>query len=350
MVDVETHRTLYPSKYPQYQAGDYEDIDMSNEEPPSGALRLLMPAKIPGFGFHDKKWSMLSCFMMLHMLTPRAGSLQMDHIRSVSWNENAFKRLVLKANKKELIEALVTIHLENNEATDVIEGKGAGLIMLLHGPPGTGKTLTAETVAEVANKPLYRVTCGDIGTDAEGIEKYLESALYLGTLWDCVVLLDEADVFLEERTQNDLARNALVSVFLRVLEYFNGILILTSNRVGLFDEAFKSRMQLAIRYPPLDESGRFKIWDNFFKALAKAEVDMEFDDLSDNVKSLARKELNGRQIRNVIKTARQLAAFRKQRFGNQHLECAIEVVEEFEQYLVDTRGPDDYFARQQRIR
>lgn len=283
-------------------------------------------------------------------LTFLAGSLQVDHIQPVAWNENAFKRLVLKASKKELIQALVTIHLENNQATDVIEGKGGGLIMLLHGPPGTGKTLTAETVAELANKPLYRVTCGDIGTDAEGVEKYLESALYLGTIWDCVVLLDEADVFLEERTQNDMARNALVSVFLRVLEYFNGILILTSNRVGLFDEAFKSRMQLAIRYPPLDEEGRAKIWDNFFKALHKTQADMDFEDLSDNVKGLARKGLNGRQIRNVIKTARQLAAFRRQRFGMQHLECAIEVVEEFEKYLVDTRGPDDYYARQQRIR
>ncbi|KIW96880.1 uncharacterized protein Z519_02271 [Cladophialophora bantiana CBS 173.52] len=63
---------------------------------------------------------------------------------------------------------------------------------------------------------------------------------------------------------------------------------------------------------------------------------MEFEDLSDNVKSLAREALNGRQIRYVIKTARHLAAFRKQKFGSQHLECASEVVEEFEKYLVDT--------------
>lgn len=37
-----------------------------------------------------------------------------------------------------------------------------------------------------------------------------------------VVLLDEADVFLEQRTLTDLQRNALVSVFLRVLEYYDG--------------------------------------------------------------------------------------------------------------------------------
>ena len=132
-----------------------------------------------------------------------------------------------------------------------MSGKGEGLIILLHGGPGTGKTLTAESVAEFAKRPLYRVTCGDIGTDPQGVEEYLKSVLYIGSTWGCVVLLDEADVFLEERTKMDMQRNALVSVFLRVLEYYDGILILTTNRIGTFDEAFKSRIQLALHYPPL---------------------------------------------------------------------------------------------------
>ncbi|KAL2421213.1 hypothetical protein ABEF95_006376 [Exophiala dermatitidis] len=322
MIDFDIHRTLHPDNYQEHPPNEHEEIDVSEDEPPSGNIRFLMPAKVPGFGFHDKKWR----------------SLQVDHIRPVNWNDNAFKRVVLKASKKELIEALVTSHLENNEATDVIEGKGTGLSMLFHGPPGSGKTLAAETIAELSKKPLYRVSCDDVGTDPESVEKYLESALHLGMIWDCVVLLDEADVFLEERTPSDVARNALVSVFLRVLEYFKGILLFTSSRVGVFDEAFKSRIQLAIRFPKPDEVARAKIWDNFFKALQKSGAEMNFDDLRDNVRGLARKELNGRQIRNIIKTARQLAAFRKQRLGMQHLECSIEVVEEFERYLVDTHG------------
>lgn len=86
------------------------------------------------------------------------------------------------------------------------------------------------------------MTCRDVGTKAEDVEKYLEPVSYLEKLWGCVVLLDEADIFLQQRNLEDLQRNALVSVFLRVLKYFKCILVLTSNRVGKFDEAFKLRI------------------------------------------------------------------------------------------------------------
>ena len=105
------------------------------------------------------------------------------------------------------------MHIENDDTigTDFMDGKGEGLIVLLHGGPGTGKTLTAESIAELVERPLYRVTCGDIGTDAESVEKYLESVLYIGSNWKCVVLMDEADVFLARRSEDQLKRNALVS-------------------------------------------------------------------------------------------------------------------------------------------
>lgn len=269
----------------------------------------------------------------------------------MQWDSKAFEKLVLKPHKKELLKALVTVHMDTRHSTDLIAGKGNGLILLLHGAPGTGKTLTAESIAELAEKPLYRVTCGDIGTDVESVEKYLDAALHIGTIWDCVVLLDEADVFLEERTHMDLERNALVSVFLRVLEYYEGILILTTNRVGTFDEAFKSRVQLALHYPKLDRKGRREIWTTFIKSLHNMGVDANMDELEDKIESLAHNEFNGRQIRNAVKTARQLAYFRKEPLGYHHFDQAIDVAIEFEEYVTKAHGhTDEDWARDQKTR
>jgi AAA+ superfamily predicted ATPase len=163
--------------------------------------------------------------------------------------------------------------------------------------------------------------------------------------------LDEADVFLEERQTTDLARNALVSVFLRVLEYYDGILILTSNRVGTFDEAFKSRVQLAVHYPALNEDGRFEIWRNFIYTLRNTGVDMNFEELERKVAVLARHKLNGRQIRNLVWTARQLAKYKAERLEYTHLEQVIEIANEFEEYLDKTHGhTDEAYARAQGTR
>lgn len=294
-------------------------------------------------------------------------TLSVDSIRDVKWNERAFNNLVADGDTKEMILALVTNQLASEKGTDLIENKGNGLILLLHGSPGTGKTYTAESVAEIAKKPLYPVTCGDIGTEPEAVEKYLESVFHLGKIWDCVVLLDEAEVFLEQRTLQDLKRNALVSIFLRALEYYDGILILTTNRVGTFDEAFKSRIQLALRYEKLGENERRQIWGNFIDRLEDLgeEKSINLKDLRLHIGELARYPMNGRQIRNSISTARQLAKYLETKMTSTHVRRSIALAEKFDKYLADVREADpeeagerandgrlsdDYFARADQLR
>jgi SpoVK/Ycf46/Vps4 family AAA+-type ATPase len=280
-------------------------------------------------------------------------SLLVEHTSRVPWNNEAFDTLVVDPETKELIMALVTNKIEASKSTDLMSGKGNGLIVLLHGGPGTGKTLTAESVAEFANKPLYRVTCGDIGTKPEDVEKYLTSVLYLGKIWDCVVLLDEAEVFLQTRDLEDLQRNALVSVFLRVLEYYEGILILTSNRVATFDEAFKSRIQLALHYEALKKEQRRKIWENFINRLKSFETDsIDTDDLRKNLNKLEKFDINGRQIRNAVTTARQLAMFKKKPMDFFILEHVINVSSKFDTYLrqVNENLTDEEIARDKLVR
>lgn len=322
MLDAKTYEHVHIGAVDKSSRVYLSKSEHDQDHPPNEIFQLLLPPTIPGFGFHDKKWI----------------SVSVEDIREIQWNEEAFNHLVLKSTKKELIKALVAKHTAANDPNDVIEGKGNGLILLLHGGPGTGKTLTAESVAELTCKPLYRVTCGDIGTNAEEVERYLESVLYLGTIWKCVVLLDEADVFLEERTQQDLKRNALVSVFLRVLEYYSGILVLTSNRIGTFDEGFKSRVQLTLHYPTLDESSRRLIWLNFITRLRHTNQNAKVDQILENIDGLAKFRLNGREIRNSIRTSMLLADFRGQLLQYSHLQDVIGISSEFAQYLQDTHG------------
>merc|ERR1711939_202393 len=83
------------------------------------------------------------------------------------------------------------------------------------------------------------------------------------TRWNALLLLDEADIFLEQRSLHELERNKLVSIFLRVLEYYEGIMFLTTNRVNTFDTAFQSRIHISLNYPDLSLDSRKAIWTNF---------------------------------------------------------------------------------------
>lgn len=300
----------------------------------SDAELTILPPSILGFDFQEKEWIRLN----------------VDSVEDITWNKGAFNRLVLPSKTKELIQALVTARISGMQ--DIISNKGNGLVILLHGGPGTGKTLTAETVAEIAEKPLYRVTCGDIGKNAEEVENYLSSIFSLGKIWGCVLLLDEADVFLQERSLTDLHRNSIVSVFLRILEYYDGILILTSNRVGTFDAAFKSRIQVSLHYSNLSKSSRKRIWQNFLDMLEDLDEEVDIAELERHLDDLAEDRMNGRQIRNCVTTARGLAAFRKQKLGWNHFEQAIRTASEFQRYLDDVHNglTEDEMAREDGLR
>lgn len=348
MIDYAMYKRLHPPTHQVVKPGQFRPEPSWMDEMPEDASLAFLSPKILGFDFSNKSWK----------------NLMVDRITEVTWNKAAFKQLVAPEETKELIQATVTVHGQRSSATmDIIDGKGQGLLMLLHGGPGTGKTLTAESIAEMQERPLYRVTCGDIGIEPKEVEEYLGHVLELGKTWGCVVLLDEADVFLEERSFTDQKRNAIISsilpkpltrniktltstVFLRVLEYYDGILILTTNRVGSFDEAFKSRIHLALAYPKLNEEDRLKIWQNFMHMLPRSGERVDMDDLRMNLPKLALIEVNGRQIRNVVTMARHLAKYRGEMLRAKHMQDALRSVEKFNEYLSDVKGiQDDERAR-----
>ncbi|CAE6423965.1 unnamed protein product [Rhizoctonia solani] len=150
-------------------------------------------------------------------------------------------------------------------------------------------------------------------------------------------LLPQADVFLEARNTFDLRRNGLVSIFLRVLEYHTGVLILTTNRIRTFDKAFVSRFSIAIHYPDLDQMSRLLIWKEF---LVRASVDVGDMGAPPSTKpsyitheelvSLAKKSFNGRVIKQIVRGAQALSIADNEPLRMSHLSAVIGITEQFE--------------------
>ncbi|KAI1860609.1 hypothetical protein JX265_009072 [Neoarthrinium moseri] len=281
---------------------------------------LLTNATVRGYSFSAKKF--------LEFFT--------DKLFPIEWNSHCFDDLVLDDGIKKTVQALVSTHSSEREAfDDIVKGKGQGLVCVLHGPPGVGKTLTAECVAEYVRRPLYMVSSGDLGVTSSDLDGQLTRIMDMTSTWRAVLLIDEADVFLERRSLHDLHRNAMVSVFLRVLEYYSGILFLTTNRVNTFDDAFKSRIHIPIRYTDLSVESRMQIWRNFCKMVPGG---VDIDELG--LALLSEHDLNGRQIKNVIKAAESLAAFDKKKLDLQQLQQVTRIQATFEKDLSNLSGVD----------
>ncbi|KAH6686735.1 hypothetical protein F5X68DRAFT_11932 [Plectosphaerella plurivora] len=297
---------------------------------------VLLPSRVVAYSLRERKFVMLA----------------IDALRLVPPARNVFKDLKIDPEHKRMVRSLVKSHLQKQTAQrarptatldqDLIRGKGSGLVILLHGVPGVGKTATAEAVAQANGKPLFVITCGDLGFTAKEVETALRDIFRLAHHWDCILLLDEADIFLSRREMSDLKRNALVSVFLRVLEYYSGILFLTTNRVGTLDEAFKSRIHVSLYYPPLSIDQTMAIFDVNIRRLEEIETERQeaHAKLGDDAPKRAPVNLdrdsilhyaewhyfahtdtpeqrwNGRQIRNAFQIAHSLAHYDMQGSGD----------------------------------
>jgi len=239
----------------------------------------------------------------MDLKTKEWGMFFVDEMHDIVWNEKAFDNLVLPEEDKALTWDFVEAkRLSNSTYDDFIADKGRGTIILMFGKPGVGKTFTAEAVAEKSHVPLYSVSAGVLGTTAKEVETALDQALDLCRLWGAILLLDEADVFLGARTDDGLLRNELVSIFLTKLEYYPGILFLTTNRIASIDHAFQSRIDLFLPYRDLDAEARRQVWRNFVGHVGDERFEISEADLD----QLAEIRLNGREIKNLIKSAQLL--------------------------------------------
>ncbi|KAL9106128.1 MAG: hypothetical protein Q9227_008828 [Pyrenula ochraceoflavens] len=321
---------------------------------------ILLPRHLLAYSLHSKEWHFLDVDLF-----------QQTNINDTK-REKGFQNLVIPPRYKELLKAMVKDHATSMEAQsgllsskprteiDLVRGKGRGRIIFLYGPPGVGKTSTAETIAAYTTpaRPLYPITCADLGSDPISIQRSLEAHFKLAHRWN---------------------------LFLRTLEYYSGILFLTSNREGSIDEAFKSRIHMALRYRPIDLDGTKQIWRNILRSIGQDNDDgnknlrIEFEE--DKLLDWARKHFqenengstwNGRQIRNAFQSAIALASYdrlnamQKQNLTVEkammkpvfqrivlkpsHFTDVAKVVHEFEDYLEQCRQDDAHRQSAEGIR
>jgi hypothetical protein len=221
--------------------------------------------------------------------------VDVEDLKEHVFHQDGKDKIVLPSNMRVALESIFNAK-QGHIFGDIFHGRHGGIVVLANGPSGVGKTLTAEVFAEFQKRPLYTMEMSEIGTSLKDVEMNLQKIFARAKKWNAVLLFDEADIFLSERVSSDLERSAIVGIFLRLLDYYEGTFFLTTNRGESIDKAFKSRVTLYLNYPELIPETRKSIWQSM---LASAGVEATEDETSwDQVSEAV---LNGRQIRNQVR-------------------------------------------------
>ncbi|KAF1949695.1 P-loop containing nucleoside triphosphate hydrolase protein [Byssothecium circinans] len=248
---------------------------------------------------------------------------------------------------------------------DIVLDMGNSLVILLYGPPGVGKTSTAETIAIATKKPLFSVSVSDVGTKAQFVERNLDKVFDLAAQWEAILLIGfntERNALVSGNATSISVKPATdeLTVFLRVLEYYQGellyskscILFLTTNQIAQFDVAVQSRIHIALKYDQLDDEQTEAIFKQFLVQLESEGQVKDMGEIMTWVRSevIRRKySFDGRQIRNVISCAMTLARAHGKKLSKDQIMDVVDFVREFktefqlqfDRYLSSQAGRDN---------
>lgn len=233
-------------------------------------------------------------------------------IRSLQKKASEFKdvKLVLPSDYMDRIMAVcgrvinpqIHDYVYDKLALGSVCQKGRGAVVLLHGPPGTGKTMTAEVLADRLQRPLIKIALSGI-SGGENLAARLRTAFARARRYNAILLLDEVDVFIRSRGGSHPIFDDNTSMFLRVLEYYDGILMMTTNLVKNIDEAVFSRVHLILEFDKQTQADRKEIWKSMIPPQILERMrgtEFEHEKLFEELSTF---EINGREIKTVIQNA-----------------------------------------------
>ncbi len=217
-------------------------------------------------------------------------------------------KLVLTEDKKKNILSVLKQHQFRDKIfkdwglEDTIE-YGRGMTMLFWGPPGTGKTYGAKKIAESLGKELMVFDTASLQSSTPGqMERNLKKAFQDAHKKKAVVLLDECDSMVMSRDNMGQIMSAETNCLLTEIEKFEGVCILTTNRIGELDKALERRISLTVNFPKPEKEQRIAIWKGLIPPRFPLHEDVDLDALATEF------ELTGGFIKNVILNAARLAA------------------------------------------
>jgi hypothetical protein len=258
----------------------------------------------------------------LRLLQGHALDRLASHVETVGdWNDLA----VTASTRREL--ELLELRCRHRErlvdpgGTAERSGLAPGVRALFTGPSGSGKTLAARLLASVLRKDLYAVDLATIVDKYLGeTEKNLEEILSRAEELDVVLLLDEGDALLGQRTDvrssNDRYANLETNFLLQRLEVFDGVVVVTTNAGERIDPGFRRRIDVVVQFRMPDAADRWALWHLHLPY--EHDVDTYFLE-----EVAARCTLTGGQIRNAVLHASLLAVERARPVGTVELEDAV---------------------------
>lgn len=222
----------------------------------------------------------------------------------------SFESVILAKEKKDQIVAAISqvdhhsLIFEQWGFAEVFE-KGTAISLLFWGPPGTGKTLMAQAIADKYKYGIKVISTAEIETpEPGGAERNLKKYFHEANDGKTVLLFDECDSLISNRTHVGMILAAQINALLTELENYKGIVVFTTNRLDALDPAFDRRLSLKLEFPMPDAEHREKIWKRMFPKKAPLAKDIRWADL-------ASIEIAGGHIKNVVLSAARMAAVQK---------------------------------------